>query len=159
MLICRRSSGGVCRLLASGADFVSVCQTFVLGGQTTQWRCASRGSLPRAVQPTVRRPVDAAGLLVAFAECATSRRRSTKLAGRKWTAATRVQKPKPRPHGLRSSSCKLRQAAPHIVLEPADARLRSGEAGFLECYKPGRVRQRNQRCGSTFCRWLSPAWC
>ena len=35
--------------------------------------------------------------------------------------------------GLRSSSCKLRRAAPHIALESADARLRSGEAGFLEC--------------------------
>ena len=62
-------------------------------------------------------------------------------------------------HGLRSSSCKLRRAAPHIALGSADARLRSGEAGFLECSKPGRVRHRNQRCGSTFCRWLSPAWC
>jgi hypothetical protein len=41
------------------------------------------------------------GLLVTFA--ATSRRHSTKLAGRKWTAATRVQKPKPRTAGVSAS--------------------------------------------------------
>ena len=46
-------------------------------------------------------PLMQRGLLVTFA--ATSRRHSTKLAGRKWTAATRVQKPKPRTAGVSAS--------------------------------------------------------
>jgi hypothetical protein len=41
------------------------------------------------------------GFLVTFA--ATSRWHSTKLAERKWTAATRVQKPKPRTAGVSAS--------------------------------------------------------
>ena len=61
----------VCRLLASGAGFVSVGQTFVLGGQATQWRCASRGSLPRAVQPMPAAPVDARACW-SFAEWVTA---------------------------------------------------------------------------------------
>jgi hypothetical protein len=125
--------------------------------------------LPCAVQPSASAPLIAVGLLVTFAEWqprdgaapnwpgangrplrgCRSRSRARQVSRRASTIA----------HGLRSSSCKLRRPAPHIAMESADARLRSGEAGFLECSKPGRVRHRNQRFGSTFCRWLSPAWC
>ena len=125
----------------------------------------------RAVTPPTpaSSPLIAVGLLVTFAEWqprdgtapnwpgangrplrgCRSRSRARQVSRRASTIA----------HGLRSSSCKLRRPAPHIAMESADARLRSGEAGFFECSKPGRVRHRNQRFGSTFCRWLSPAWC
>jgi hypothetical protein len=59
----------------------------------------------RAVTPTHprQRPVDRSGLAGHLRGMATSRRHSTKLAGRKWTAATRVQKPKPRTAGVSAS--------------------------------------------------------
>ena len=47
--------------------------------------------------------VDRSGLAGHLRGMATSRRHSTKLAGRKWTAATRVQKPKPRTAGVSAS--------------------------------------------------------
>ena len=168
MLMCRRSSSGVQTVCLRCGFRFCLPKTFVLGGQTTQWRCASRGSLPRAqcnqppAAPLMQRACWSPSRNVQPRDGTAPNwpgANGRPLRGCRSRARQVSRRASTIAHGIRSSSCKLRRAAPHIALESADARLRSGEAGFLECSKPGRVRQRNQRCGSTFCRWLSPAWC